>query len=127
MKKLLIVEDDRWLADIYRDVLSVSFAVTISHDAQSAAETLEASIPDIIILDIMMPGGNGFAFLQEIRSYNDTVRVPVVLCSGVNLSSSQRAAATHFEPVIIIDKADLTPEKLIEVVNETRLKYAHKQ
>lgn len=118
-KHILIVEDDRWLADIYRDVLHKEFEITLYHDAQSAAEALDTTPPDIILLDIMLPGGNGIAFLHELRSYDDLTHVPVVVCSSVHLTEAQHQAITQFAPVQVMNKADLTPEYLVEIIRGT--------
>lgn len=118
MKRILIVEDDRWLAEMYRDVLQNDFAVTICHDAQSAIEALDEARPGMILLDVMLPGGNGLAFLQELRSYDDMAAVPVLVCSSVGFSSQQRRALEHFAPLALIDKSELTPNRLKEALSK---------
>lgn len=118
-RRLLIVEDDRWLADIYRDVLHPRYEIVISHNAQSAMETLDDAPPGAVLLDIMLPGGNGFAFLQELRSYDDMSDVPVVVCSSVNLSPTQRQALLQFAPIDILDKSELSPKCLRKIVEES--------
>jgi len=119
MKKyILVVEDDRWLADMYQDVLQAEFEIVICHDSQAAIGKIDTKVPDLILLDIMLPGGNGLAFLQELRTYTDVMNVPVVVCSSAHLSSEQRDAITHFAPIAILNKEDLTPKRLIEVIEE---------
>lgn len=114
---VLIVEDDQWFAEVCADVLEARCKVSISHDAQAAIETIGSSTPQCILLDIMLPSGNGIAFLQELRSYNDTRYVPVVLCSNVRLSAAQYEALNAFAPIFFLGKADITPERLREVID----------
>lgn len=116
MKNILIIEDDRWLAEIYQDVLRKKFNVTLRRSAQEAIETLDEAKPDIILLDFMLPGGNGAAFLQELRSYDDMANVPVLICSSIGFSVQQKQSLQQFAPLLLMDKAELTPEKLTTVL-----------
>lgn len=118
-KRILIVEDDRWLAEMYRDVLQDDFSVTLCHDAQTAIGALDEAAPDIILLDIMLPGGNGMAFLQELRSYDDVAAVPVLVCSSAGFSGRQRKALQQFAPLALLGKAELTPERLRAALGKT--------
>lgn len=84
-KTLLLVEDDRWLADLYSDVLTeADFTI---HHASSAEEGLalldEHSDIACIILDIFLPSHSGIEFLHECASYADTSSIPIVILSSV--------------------------------------------
>ncbi|PZE19887.1 response regulator transcription factor [Paenibacillus xerothermodurans] len=80
MKKILIVEDDPSIANLQKDYLELSgYAVTIVH---SGAEGLKALAEDefgLVILDIMLPGIDGFDVLKNIRERDD---IPVLLVSA---------------------------------------------
>jgi CheY-like chemotaxis protein len=117
-KHILIIEDDLWLADIYKHVLEGNFKITIKHNAQAAIETLDDKKPAIILLDMMLPGGNGVAFLQELRSFEDTSSVPVLVITGTRLTSKHKKPLQDFGPIKIMDKSELTPDKLKENINE---------
>lgn len=123
MKTVLIIEDDRWLAEMYQDVLQKSFTVIVKHNAQKAVESLDEAPPDIILLDFMLPGGNGAAFLHELRSYEDMANVPVMICSSIGFSGQQKQSLKQFAPLILMDKAELTPKKLTAALKEA---YAQK-
>lgn len=86
--------------------------------AQLAIEILDTSKVDLILLDIMLPGGNGLAFLQELRSFDDTRHVPVLIISGTDFSPEQRRALQQFAPIFSLEKIKLTPESLITAVEE---------
>jgi len=115
-QRVLIVEDDRWFADICADSLS-DCDVRICHDAQTAIEAIDAARPDIILLDLMLPGSNGVAFLQELRSYQDTRETPVIVCSSLRMSPAQRQGMKVFDPVFFLNKTDATPERLQKVIS----------
>ena len=83
MGSVLIVDDD---ADT-RDVVSKCFAragyaVRSAPNGREALIAVATSVPDVIILDVMMPEMNGIEFLQVIRSYLRWSTVPVVLLTA---------------------------------------------
>lgn len=114
--RVLIVEDDRWFAEICADSLS-DCDVRICHDAQAAIEAIDAVVPNIILLDLMLPGSNGVAFLQELRSYQDTRETPVIVCSSLRMTPAQQQGMKAFDPVCFLNKADVTAERLQKVIS----------
>ena len=67
-KKILVVEDDRFLSDIYkRQLAEKGHQVEVAVNGKEALEKLEMMVPDVILLDLIMPGMDGFDFLAELR------------------------------------------------------------
>ena len=65
MKKILIIEDDRSIAELERDYLEVEgFDCTIVRDGSDGLETARSELWDLIILDLMLPGADGFNWLR---------------------------------------------------------------
>jgi CheY-like chemotaxis protein len=84
MTNVLLVEDDPWLAELESDVLTAAgFTVTYSSHASSAIARIDQSLPDVIILDVLLAGSTAFALLHELQSYGDTKMTPVVLCTNM--------------------------------------------
>jgi len=80
MAKVLIVEDDESIARLQKDYLELSgFDVTVVHCGTDGLEALETESFDLVILDIMLPGVDGFSLLQTIREKED---IPVLLVSA---------------------------------------------
>ncbi|AUS98369.1 DNA-binding response regulator [Clostridium thermosuccinogenes] len=80
MKKILIVEDDQSIAELQRDYLEIGgFSVDICSDGISGLKAIESGHYDLILLDIMLPGIDGFEILRHVR---DTMDVPVLLVSA---------------------------------------------
>ena len=78
MPRVLIIEDDAEIAALERDYLLMSgFEVSIAFDGASGLEA--AGSADLVVLDIMLPGMDGFAVLKELRSFSD---IPVILLSA---------------------------------------------
>jgi DNA-binding response OmpR family regulator len=80
MKKILIVEDDTAIAEIERDFLEIDgFAVTLETDGVKGMATALSGAFDLILLDVMLPGKDGYAICREIRGKID---VPVLMVTA---------------------------------------------
>lgn len=80
MKKVLIVEDDKLIAELERDYLEAAgFQTQLMWDGFGLIKELEAEPYDALILDIMLPGQNGFALCREIRS---KMNIPILLVTA---------------------------------------------
>lgn len=118
MKKVLLIEDDRWLAASYKQVLNSDFNVDIAADGEQAVGMIDSSPPDVILADIMLEGHTAVALLNELQSYDDTRHIPVVLCSALDHESLQAINLKQYGVKKVLDKATLTPAGLIGVVKE---------
>ncbi len=80
-RRILVVEDDASLADLEADVLTAcGYAVTIAHTGELAVLALQESVPDLVVLDLELPGGvTGWDVLQVLRTHS---RIPVLLTSS---------------------------------------------
>ena len=80
MSKVLIVEDEHAIAEIERDYLELSgFDVTLASDGKEGLDIALKEDFDIIILDIMLPGMDGFDICKEIRKEKD---IPIIMVSA---------------------------------------------
>ena len=80
MSKVLIVEDEDAIAEIERDYLELSgFEVTLASDGKEGLDIALKEDFDIIILDIMLPGMDGFDICKEIRKEKD---IPIIMVSA---------------------------------------------
>ncbi|MBU2881566.1 response regulator [Psychrosphaera sp. B3R10] len=69
MRHIILVEDDLRLAKLVTNFLQQnSFTVTVLHDGEQAVKTILAQQPDLVILDIMLPGLDGFSICREVRA-----------------------------------------------------------
>jgi DNA-binding response OmpR family regulator len=67
--KILVVEDERLLADSLKKLLEgKGFQVEVAYDGQTGAEYAELGIYDLLILDVMMPGLNGYEVARHVRT-----------------------------------------------------------
>ena len=118
MKQVLLIEDDQWLADSYKKaVTSGGFSVTAVRDAYSAMEQIKRKTPDVIVADMLLDGHSVLTLLHELQTYNDTKKIPVVICSGVvdrTLSSKLESYGVR----AVCDKAEVTMPALVTLIKE---------
>ena len=80
MSKVLIVEDEEAIAEIEKDYLELSgFDVTIRSDGESGLATALADDYDIMILDVMLPGVDGYEICKQVRESKNT---PIIMVSA---------------------------------------------
>lgn len=80
MYKILLAEDDREIANLERDYLSMNeYEVDIAYDGEEAEEKLKSVKYDLIILDIMMPKKSGYDLCREYRDQTD---VPILMVTA---------------------------------------------
>ncbi|MBR0165081.1 MAG: response regulator transcription factor [Lachnospiraceae bacterium] len=80
MSKILIIEDEEAIADLEKDYLELSdFSVTIEHDGAKGLKCALKDEYDLIILDLMLPGMDGFEVCKKIREKKD---VPILMVSA---------------------------------------------
>jgi len=83
-QKILVVEDDATTANIISYVLTQhEFRVSCSQDAEDGLKRTLKEKPDLIILDIMLPGMDGFQLLSILKENEETARIPVILISSL--------------------------------------------
>ena len=77
---ILIVDDDDRIRSLLKDYLSEnSYIVSTAENADQAKEKLEFIKFDIIILDVMMPGQNGYEFTKEVKG---KIKIPIILLTA---------------------------------------------
>ena len=117
MATILLVEDDNLLAGcLSRWLQADTHKVAVVNDAQSAIDALDTARPDIIFLDMLLPGANGVQVLHTLRSYVDLAAIPVVICSSVVTKYTPNLAAYGVKRVI--DKTTLNRQNLNQIVRE---------
>ena len=83
--RILMVEDSRVSLEVYAQRLERrGYQMATAISAEEARLELEASVPDLILLDVFMPKVSGFEFLRELRADPRTSRVPIILISALS-------------------------------------------
>ena len=119
MKKMLIIEDDKLVGNIYRHRFQAAgFQVTLATDGEAGLRAVADCQPDIVILDLMLPKLNGVEVLKRLRATGKARSLPVIVMSNAYMSAlvqeARNAGADH-----CINKASCTPNHLVDLVNRT--------
>jgi DNA-binding response OmpR family regulator len=81
--KVLIVDDNEDCITVLRNMLvSQGFEVVAAQGGSQALAQLGDAVPDVMLLDLMMPEMDGFELLQKVREVNATARMPVIILSA---------------------------------------------
>ena len=80
---ILIADDDRSFTHLLSTFLKAKgYSVTVASDAMQALQAVMRSLPDAIILDIVMPGGSGVDMLKRLKTSTKTNKIPVIVVTG---------------------------------------------
>lgn len=115
MKKIMIIDDDKDLQEIYKLNFEIAgYEVMQELDGLDGISSVVDKKPDIILLDIMMPNMDGFAFLKAMND-NTSINIPVVVCSNLSDKETYTKAITSGAAGVIL-KVDYSGKQLVEKV-----------
>lgn len=113
MKKILLIEDDPFLVDIYTTKLKeFGFLVDSVQDGEEAMVKIKEQIPDLVLLDIVLPTINGWEILKDIKSDPNLENVKVFILSnlgerseierGLKAGAAKYLVKAHFTPTEVV-------------------------
>ncbi len=113
---ILIVEDDEFMASILsKELQGAGAEVTHAASAEKGMEALEKKIPDLLILDILLPGMSGLDALAKIRGDAKTKHLPIIIASNFASDAQIKQAQSLGVQSYLIKSATTPPEILAEV------------
>ena len=100
-KKVLVIEDDSLLQDMLAQQLTKdAWVVAYAKEGDKALQLARSEKPDIILLDLMLPGVSGYDILTELRRDPDLQKVPVIILSNLgqqeDIDKGLKLGATDF-------------------------------
>jgi len=117
-KKILIAEDDKYLRNAMRVKLEkAGFIVSTAEDGQQAVDSLKTDMPDLIVLDLVMPVKDGFNVLEEIKSNSATSKIPVIVASNLG-QKEDIDKATRLGAADYIVKTNLSLGDLVDKITK---------
>lgn len=109
MARVLLIEDNEAQRDLYHDLLYYNgFDVLTAEDAQTGISLATAELPDVIVLDVMLPGVSGLVAAQRLTRHPTTAHIPIICTSAYDVSPHmiEHSGAKEFLPKPI-DPSDL--------------------
>lgn len=115
MKKILIVEDDKFLRElIVQKVTNEGFHVSKAIDGEEGIKKIKEEKSDIVLLDLILPGIDGFEVLSRMKEDSSLSSIPVIILAnlgqnedtekGLKLGAVDYLIKAHFTPHGIIEK-----------------------
>src|SRR6185437_14470377 len=117
MNKILVCEDDKFLSGAYRiKLVKLGFEIQLASDGDDALAHLHTFTPDLILLDLIMPGKDGFSTLIQLKANEKWKHIPVIVASNLgqkeDIDKSMALGANDF-----IVKSDTSLEQVVSKIN----------
>jgi|SRR3989344_3565602 len=84
-KRILIIEDEQLIGELFRDYLSPekTWNVELVGTGEEGLKKMRATKPDILLLDIILPGISGYEVLQQMKAERELAEIPVLILSNL--------------------------------------------
>lgn len=116
MKKIFVIEDEKILGEMYESTLRLQgFEVKIIMDGKSAAREIRKGKPDLILLDLLLPGKKGEDVLKNLKSNSETKSIPVFILTNYD-TPEDRKMGNNLGAEKYILKTSITPKEIGEIV-----------
>ena len=113
---IFVIEDDEIMAECVARACGDGHEIRLFSNAIEAMEAITGQeIPDLIFLDVLLDGPDGFTFLNEMVSYTDTAKIPVILVSSLDFSDKD---LSMYGVVGALDKTKMLPTEIKRYVKE---------
>jgi CheY-like chemotaxis protein len=116
--KILLADDEAFIRQAYKDGMErAGLHVTVAQDGEEALALIKTDVPDIILLDLIMPKMNGFEVLKALKADPAYASIPVVILSNLSQSTDE-AEVRQLGAVDFLIKSDYSLEQIIEKVSQ---------
>jgi len=114
-RNILIIEDDRFLRElIAQKLIKEDFNISEAIDGEEGIKKIKEEKPDLVLLDLILPGIDGFEVLSKMKEESSLTKIPVIILSnlgqredverGLKLGAVDYLIKAHFTPGEIIEK-----------------------
>jgi CheY-like chemotaxis protein/anti-sigma regulatory factor (Ser/Thr protein kinase) len=117
-KQLLLVDDDEKVHDLIKQMFAgQSLNIEIAKNGKLALQKTAKSVPDVILLDLLMPVMDGFQFIEKIKENEALQNIPIIVLTAKSLTNSEQAQLQK-SVSSIVQKQALTSDSLIEQIKK---------
>ena len=118
MKNIIVIEDDPIIRKIYTNHLEkAGYHVDIAADGEAGWQAIQATQPDGVLLDLMMPRMSGIEVLKQIRSHPTMSKTPVIVFTNAHVpmlvDSAVKEGATW-----VFNKATAPPQSVLKALHD---------
>jgi signal transduction histidine kinase len=129
---ILIVDDEKANLEILLKILGQDYIIYMTKSGASAIQMAEKFVPDLIVLDIIMPDMDGYEVIKSLKKNDKTKNIPVIFITGLDKSEDEEKglfleAADFIHKPFTDQNVKLRVRNQIQIVNNIRAieKYAH--
>jgi len=109
--KVLIVDDDSKAVELFAiSILGPASKVLRAYGGREAIDTARRELPDVIVLDLLMPDINGFDVVDALNEHPDTARIPIVVVTAKQVTNDDRTKLSR-NVTTIMEKAEFNPDR----------------
>ncbi len=109
--KVLVVDDDPAAVEIIAvRLLGLATSVLRAHEGLAAIDAARQELPDLIVLDLLMPGVSGFDVVEALHEHPATARIPIVVVTAKEVTAADRARLSGYVSTIM-EKGEFDPER----------------
>lgn len=113
---IYVIDDDEIMCECVARACGNEMPVRCFSNAIEAMGAItDGEMPDLVFLDVLLDGPDGFTFLNELVSYTDTAKIPVVVVTSLEFKGVDLA---EYGVVGILDKAEMVPQEIYGYVRE---------
>jgi len=127
--KIVLLEDERDIAELIRLQAEIAgYKIITAHDGLNGYETIVNELPDIIVLDLMLPGQNGLDICRKLKANSKTCHIPIIIISakseetdvvlGLELGADDYVTKP-FSPRILFSRIKAVLRRRLEADKET--------
>jgi len=121
-KKILLVEDDVFVSDVYQTKLKQEgFDVISAENGTEAMKKLETAVPDVILLDIIMPYMDGKEVLTRLKESEKWKNIPVIILTNLSQRDDVEEVLQKGADDYLI-KSHFTPSEVVEKIKAVLIK-----
>ncbi|MCL2620229.1 MAG: diguanylate cyclase [Defluviitaleaceae bacterium] len=123
---VLIVDDDKTMVSALSQILSPKYTVYVARDGFDALEVAGELLPDIILLDIIMPGMNGYEVITALKKEPETRDIPVIFVSGLDsipdeVKGLRLGAVDYMNKPFTTEMVRLRVGNHMQIINQMRM------
>lgn len=117
-KKILLIEDDPFISDIYiTNLRNSGFEVSLASDGESGMAQIKKGGIDLILLDLLLPKIDGFEILKKMKEESSLKKIPVIILTNLgekeNIEKGLKLGAVDY-----LIKVNFSPREVIEKIKE---------